>query len=521
MSVKKHVLLVMAIGLLALGLIGPAAVAGPSSTKAVSKIGINPVQRLAKGIRTKNPARYAKLKAQAQRAGSSHGPAPRTGPMAPSSFIEWEGVKDEGVTPSDSTGSIGPSRYIELVNLNYSIFDRSAGQVSTGTLNSFAARPETDFIFDPQVMWDPQTQRFYYVMDDIVGSNNFLAYGWSKTDTPTAPADFCHFSFDWPGNDFPDYPKLGDSQDWVLVGVNTFDPNFFVSSDVWWFRKPPAGQNCGQPFAGIKFDLRDQTGTQTSTPVPAQSTDRPLLVSDGVIVATDAYDPGEQNFMTRWNVHNGLFGPIIDNPGKSIPIPTYAMPPAADQPGLPASIDTLDARLTQAVSAVDPRFPGKPAVWTQHTVRGGGGAEVRWYEVDTAGLVLLQNGAATDPALDVFNGAISPDRANNGSSQAFGSNMVMGFNTSSSTEFTKIQMVSKLGAGLQSAFVLVEASPGLDFDFSCCPNRWGDYASATPDPAAPQTAPTGQVWLTSMFNDASPAGNPDTDWRTRNWGATP
>jgi hypothetical protein len=522
MSVRKYVLPALGVALLALGLIGPTAAA---TTKADAKVGLTPAQRLAQGPLPKNAATYARAKAQAKLAGAAGQHAPRTGPQAPVSFIEWEGVKDEAVTPSDSTGSIGPARYVELVNLNFAIYDRSANQLSTGTLNSLAGRPETDFIFDPQVIWDPQTQRFYYVMDDVIGNfaNSLLAFGWSKTDTPTTAADWCHFTFDYPGDLLPDYPKLGDSFSWGLVGVNTFDPPGFgfVSADVMWFRKPPAGQNCNQPFTGLTTNLRDQTGTQTFTPIPAQTTDLPQVFLDGVIISNDPYDPGEQNFLTRFTVRNGLVGPIIENPGKATPIPAYQQPPPADQPGLPASIDTLDARLTQAVSAIDPRFPGLPAVWTQHTVLGGGGAQVRWYEVNVVNQTLFQSGVATNALLDVFNGAISPDRANNGSTQDYGSNMVMGFNTSSSTEFTKIQMVSKIGAGAQSAFVLVEASPGLDFDHSCCPNRWGDYASATPDPAAPQGGATGQVWLTSMFNDATPPGNTDTDWRTRNWGARP
>ena len=141
---------------------------------------------------------------------------PRGGVNAPVNFIEWEGVKDEGVTPSDSTGAVGPSRYVELVNLNFAIYDRSTNQLSTGTLNTLAGRPETDFIFDPQVIWDPQTQRFYYAMDDTIGNfaNSLLAYGWSKTDTPTSAADFFHFTLDYPGDLFPDYPKLGDSFSW-------------------------------------------------------------------------------------------------------------------------------------------------------------------------------------------------------------------------------------------------------------------------------------------------------------------
>ena len=44
---------------------------------------------------------------------------------------------------------------------------------------------------------------------------------------------------------FPDYPKLGDTKDFILVGINTY-PHLtsFLSSDVGWISKPPAGATC-------------------------------------------------------------------------------------------------------------------------------------------------------------------------------------------------------------------------------------------------------------------------------------
>jgi hypothetical protein len=483
-----------------------------------------------------DPAVYAAEKAgAAAKAGEAAGAeasAAGPAPSVPVPFVSWSGVKDEGVAPSDSTGAIGPDRYIELVNRQFAIYDRAGGLLSTGTLSTLAGVSARN-VFDPQVMWDSQTQRFYYAADSVEGNfvNSYLAFGWSMTSSPTTAADFCHYEVDpYPGSDlFPDYPKLGDSQDWGLIGVNVFDPPGFgfVRADAFFFRKPPAGTTCPlPPFTGVRTDLRDQNGTGTFTPVPLQSQEpATALTGDGAILSNDPYQAGQQNFITRFQVRNGGFGPIIENPGKSIPIPVYSFPANADQPGFAASIDTLDGRLTQGVLSLDPRL-GKRAGWTQHTVFGGNGAEVRWYEVDVFGLTVLQSGVVTDPARDVFNGAISSDRAHNGVSRAFGANMVMGFNTSSSAEFVKILMVSKVGAGAQSGPVLIVASPGENFDHTCVPPngppcRWGDYAAATPDPAADQTAATGQVWLTNMWNDDSPPGNIDTDWRTWNWGALP
>ena len=145
-----------------------------------------------------------------------------------------------------------------------------------------------------------------------------------------------------------------------------------------------------------------------------------------------------------------------------------------------------------------------------HAVFGGAGAEERWYEIDPIGSApsVFQSGVATSATLYVWNGAVSPDRAVGPAGSAFGSNMVMGFNTSSSQEFSAIQMVSKIAANPQSPFVLVTQSSGNNVDFSCRgtsdPCRWGDYSGAVPDPAASLTGTTGQVWLSN-------------EWKGGNW----
>ena len=81
-------------------------------------------------------------------------------------------------------------------------------------------------------------------------------------------------------------------------------------------------------------------------------------------------------------------------------------------------------------------------------------------------------------------------------------------------------MLTKVGAGTQSAFVLVKQSPGPNIDFSCQDTcRWGDYAGASPDPAADVSLAHGRVWLTNQWNVDNEPGA--VDWRTLNWLAKP
>src|SRR5262249_13452562 len=111
------------------------------------------------------------------------------------------------------------------------------------------------------------------------------------------------------------------------------------------------------------------------------------------------------------------------------------------------------------------------------------------------------------------------DRVVNGATTAFGSDMGLGFNTSSSSAYPAIQMVSKVGTNAQSGFMMVKQSSAANDDFSCSPCRWGDYSGGTPDPAADTSGAVGQVWFSNQWDTAGSASQ--ANWQTWNWAAAP
>src|SRR5262249_16772403 len=149
----------------------------------------------------------------------------------------WQGLTDSTVTPPDSTGAVGTTRYVELVNLKYGIYDRTGSQISSGGLDALTGT-STDGLSDPQVIWDPDTNRFYYAMVDYNDQSHIkLDVGYSKTDSPSSASDFCSYRVDFGyGTLLFDYPKLGDTSDFLLLGGNMFNGLFggFVRSDVAW-----------------------------------------------------------------------------------------------------------------------------------------------------------------------------------------------------------------------------------------------------------------------------------------------
>jgi len=451
-------------------------------------------------------------------------PGPAVVGSSPVTGVSWQGLAAGNYSPSDANGAIGPNSYIEMVNTEIGVYDRSGNLLSSNSeagLTGFAAAAG-----DGEVIYSPQDSRFYASMLSFPksGTPSLLIFGFSKGPSPSAAAsDWCFYRSGFGGrygNNLPDYPKLGQSADFILIGVNTFQfAQTYLASDVAWVSKPPAGNITTCPalsslMLGVKTKLLNADGSLASTPVPANQVDGSSV---DWIVANKDPGAGTSTVLSVFRVSkSATTGKPIFGAAKTVTVTAYAYPPSAPQAGTNDTLDTLDSRLTNAISATDPRV-GAPVVWTQHTVAastGGLGSEVRWYEIKPSTGTLFQNGIAQSSSAYVFMGAISPDR--NGTSHQFGKNMVLGFNTSSSSTFPAAAMISKVGNNPASGFVAVASSTAADTDFSCTPPlpcRWGDYSGASPDPASA----TGNVWLSVMLNGST--GNPS--WITWNWEATP
>jgi hypothetical protein len=472
-----------------------------------------------RGYLVADKAAYRRSKARANRQAAarralSSPVSPLGGPLAPSATRSWQGINDTFSAPPDETGAVGTSRYIELVNTKFAFYNKTANApLATGTLNSLSGAAGADFVFDPQIIWDPTTKRFYYAMDDEVSAaQHFVLYGWSKTATPASSADWCKYGIG-SGANLADYPKLGDSQFFGIVGTNLFDnTDNYLGSNILAFKKPPAGTTCPSPSTANK-------GIPTSafTPVPANEID---TNATGWVVARGGATTTNKELLFKVTRTAGG-APNISTTPTTVTVASYTSPANAPQQGSTNKIDTADGRNTQAVAAIDPGHGNTFALWTQHTVKGGPGAEVRWYEINPATHSLLQNGKATNGSLFEFNGAISPNRQVNGGTKSGGNAMVMNFNTSSSAAKPGIRMVSKIGGGAQSGQVVVKGSPGQLSGFDCdavahiC--RWGDYAAVTPDPST-----ANRLWNVSQFAVGSGSGDtgPATS-RTWNFIAKP
>jgi len=144
-------------------------------------------------FRAKDPTalRTAKARAQAQHSP----PAPPT--PVPASASLFNGLNSPGLsaadqgyqpTPPDSTGAVGPTRYLEFVNNLVGVYDKTnLSELSSTDLATFTAVPSGLYTSDPQIQWDPLGNRWFYGAVAFNGNftNNYLLFGWSKTADPS------------------------------------------------------------------------------------------------------------------------------------------------------------------------------------------------------------------------------------------------------------------------------------------------------------------------------------------------
>lgn len=443
--------------------------------------------------------------------------------------INIAGLADSAVTPPDTTGAIGPASYVQLVNRQAGIFDRGNGTlISAGTLNQLANLSSTVNVFDVQIIWDPTTNRFYYVMDAVFSStDNRLAIGFSRTATPTnVTSDWCHYTIAR-GARFPDYPKLGDSSFFMIIGVNAFtgSPSTFAGSDLFGVIKPSAGTTCPTSLSlGVTNDLRTPAGARVFTPVPANQIDS---ASTGYVVARNLFLPSTTLWFFNVTRNSTNRFPIF-GPGRAATVASYTIPASATQPSETRRLDTLDARNTQAVQAVDP-FRGTFSFWTQQTIGSGTLSAVRFYEINPVPTppVVLRQQNISDSTSFFFNGAISPDRRVAPGVSAFGNSFAIQYNVSGALSGIFPRIVAGSGVdNLALQFLLVQGGVGPYRDFSCATTtstcRWGDYSGATPDPDPNPAFPTrGVVWGTSQFSGVLFPATNVANWRTKFFAVKP
>src|SRR5256885_2244037 len=145
-------------------------------------------------------------------------------PRVPSPLENFEGIRTlANVSPPDPVGDVGPSHYVEMVNLSFAVFTKTGqvvfGPADLGTLWQGFLQDCQDESGDPIVLYDQLADRWILTQFTTAGPEFFNCVAVSTSGDPTG--SYFRYAFST-GTNFPDYPKYGVWPDAYYASTREF-----------------------------------------------------------------------------------------------------------------------------------------------------------------------------------------------------------------------------------------------------------------------------------------------------------
>lgn len=393
--------------------------------------------------------------------------------------------------PPDTMGAVGPDHIMVLLNGRASVYNKSTGSLvgSGKSLNQFwtdaGTTPSGSFAFDPRVIYDKDSGRWFAVsVDNAGGANNFFL-AVSATSDPSGTWKALKIDSDTANTRFADFPTLGVDKQGVYLTANMFPVTGTTGLDVdiTIMSLPKADLLLATPSAASKSEfqlvgLNRGYSIQPAVNFSGSADNKAELLGMSV----------DTSNLIRTNILNpGSAGATLSSPTTIAN--TSFDPPTADQPGTAANFNTGDRRFS-ANTVVS-----NGSLWAVHSTNVSGRTAVEWLRINPVTNTIIQSGVISDPSLSFFFPSIAVNEfdqvligfSGSGAS-TFGSSYYAFGETSGST--TTFSPVSQAKAG--SAQYQVLDGSGR--------NRWGDYSATVVDPVNPSDFWTFQLFAPSTNN---------------------
>lgn len=271
------------------------------------------------------------------------------GPLSPVNvnplgFDGHNAASSGGFDPPDVQMAVGPNHVMELVNVKGEIWNKAGVSLQNVTLTSFFRFSSSANLGDPKILFDNMSGtngRWFASILDL--DNNTVGIAVSQTNDPTG--SWYKFHDGTYGGECPDQPKMGISDDKLVISSNDFGDS--------------PSNNCrnANGFSdGAEYHVFDKTklitgvisvqssGVRASefatTPVQSLSSTSPLyMVSDGGVSST--------NQIKLFNL-TGQVGSVNFNNINILTVRTINTAPSALQPVTTTLLDTGDTRILDA-----------------------------------------------------------------------------------------------------------------------------------------------------------------------------
>ncbi|MGD8396918.1 MAG: hypothetical protein PVF43_15720, partial [Candidatus Eiseniibacteriota bacterium] len=373
-----------------------------------------------------------------------------------------------GWTPPDPHMAAGPVHVMAMVNGGIAVYEKDGTLVWQDDISGgggfWGEVGATSFVFDPEVIFDRQSQRFMAMANErSTDSRSFFLLGISSTSDPTDPWYKYRLDVTALGGDDIDSPNIAvDSQAIYLTA------DFFTGGEKY-----------------LLYIVDKSSVIDGGTPVTthylhtgSQSFGIPVMLTDDAptMYLIEHFESDPANTVRLWAIGDPLGTPVLAP--LTLTVPTYYRPADLRSQGTSEQVLAFDSRFWSCVY-VD------GSLWAAHHIALTNSPRItvaRWYEFDMKGWPfsgqlpeLVQSGTVAPPdnVYCSFN-SISANAAGDA---------VMTFARSSLTEYFSIARVFRLaddppGTMSEPEFVKQSTVPYIR-------DRWGDYSAVVTDPTDP------------------------------------
>jgi hypothetical protein len=401
--------------------------------------------------------------------------------------------------PPDTYGDVGVDYYFHMVNISYTIFDKS-GTIILGPLNSatiWNGLPYSSNMGDGIVLYDDQAGR--WLMETLClpffpSPPYFIMVAVSQTSDPTGS----WYRWEYQFQDIPDYPKLGVWRDSYFLTCNQYStPTSYTGAAAVAFDR--SAMLAGDPSPTMVMFNFDQNWNIYS-----------LLPADCDGAFPPAGLPGYfaylgSDFLGIYEFHTDWTNPTACTLGNPISIGVGGYSPnikGIPQKGSSVYLDPIPDRLMCRLEFR--KFPDHQSMVVNHTVRlGNYWAGIRWYELRRTGgdWSLYQQSTYAPDSNSRWMGSIAMDSAGN---------IALGYSVSGTNLYPSIRFTGRMHDDPLGQMTIAEQSiiegGGAQTHPATTYARWGDYSSMTVDPADPSV-----FWYTQQYYPVTA----DLDWHTR------
>jgi hypothetical protein len=386
--------------------------------------------------------------------------------------------------PPDVQLAAGPSHIVEMVNSVVGIYSKPFGGLQKITaINTFFKASATDFVFDPKVLFDNSSQRWFASIGDCPNFpiNTQCQTGVVKiaVSNSTDPTQSWKVYTVAPSSGWSDQPILGISDNLVVISANDF-PNLasgYNGAQYWVFNKSDmvAGvSNVRNQTFGPDLSLFSVHPVQSLSPTTTQS--MVTAVNAGSLNTTG----GPANRVELFSMTGTP--PNVSVTTTMFTVSTISQAPYGSEP-LAGGVNPDDARVTTAAWRNGKLWLGlddKCTPIADNQTRSC----IRLDEIDTGSLSLLQDFDFGTKGVYQYYPALSMDSSGN---------LGLIFGYSNSTTYPSLGLTGQLTTDpVNSAAKTLTLRTGSAPEAT---SRYGDYFGAAVDPSDPTV-----MWMAGEYH---------------------